>query len=181
MLLYWLLGIALVVVALLLFINSRPGECRFERSRVVKAPPAAIYPLINNMAASLTWNPFVKKDPNLKGELSGPAAGVGARYSFVGNSEVGTGNIEIISIEPDRQVDFVLRMIKPMKGENSVRFTLTPEADGSGTRVSWALFGKVPFIGKIFHLLMNVDKMMSASMDQGLGELAAMAETQAAA
>ena len=42
------------------------------------ASPASIHPLINNMQQMNSWNPFVKKDPNLKGSYRGPAEGTGS-------------------------------------------------------------------------------------------------------
>ena len=133
-----------------------------------------MFPLINDIAASVTWNPFVKKDPNIKGSFSGPQAGPGAKYTFDGNSQVGKGSCEITESKTCEYVKMHLLMTAPMKADNRVAFTLKP--DGGDTRVTWAMEGDVPFIAKIMHTIMNMDKMIGGDFDSGLAQLKAIAE-----
>jgi uncharacterized protein YndB with AHSA1/START domain len=165
----WIVALCMLIVAFLLYVNSKPDRGRFERSLLINAPAEKIFPLINDMAASLTWNPFVKKDPNIRGELSGPAAGVGARYAFVGNKDVGTGSVEITDSRASDYVHMHLLMQAPFAADNQVAFTLTPEA--GGTRVSWAMEGNTTYLMKLVSTVLNMDKMMAREFDAGLAAL----------
>lgn len=173
----WIVALIVLLVAFLLYVNSKPDRGHFARSVLINAPAERIFPLINDMAASLTWNPFVKKDPNIQGTLSGPAAGPGAKYSFVGNKDVGAGSVEITDSKASAHVHMRLLMTAPFKCDNHVEFTLVPE--GAGQRVTWAMEGDAPFIAKLMGTVFNMDKMMAREFDAGLAELKAMAERSA--
>jgi hypothetical protein len=67
-----------------------------------------------------------------------------------------------------------LRMLEPIAADNRVRFTLEP--DGNATRVTWAMEGDVPYIGKLIHLVFNMDRMVGGAFESGLTNLRAMAE-----
>ncbi|MBO0758694.1 MAG: SRPBCC family protein [Bradyrhizobiaceae bacterium] len=169
-------GVAVVVVlAVITFVFALAQPDRFEvrRSTDIKAPAEAIFPLINNLHAFNTWNPFDKRDPNIKGTYAGPDSGNGASYSFE-SSKSGTGSVEIVEAMPSSKVIMRLTMIKPIAADNRVAFTLEPEGDT--TRVTWAMDGGVPFAGKIIHLVFNMDKMVGRDFEAGLADLKALAE-----
>jgi len=171
----WIVALCMLVVAFLLYVNSKPDRGRFERSVLINAAAEKIFPLINDMAASLTWNPFVRKDPNIRGQLSGPAAGQGARYAFVGNKDVGTGSVEITDSRANDYVHLRLVMEAPFAADNVVAFTLTPE-NGS-TRVSWAMEGNATYLMKLMSTVLNMDRMMAREFDAGLAALKQQAES----
>ena len=166
--------LAITIVGFLFYVNQRPDSCNFQRSVHVNAPAEKVFPLINDIRASLKWNPFVKKDPNIKSTYSGPDAGSGAKYAFEGNNQVGTGSCEITESKPNEYVNMRLLMLKPFAADNKVVFTLKPE--GTSTFVTWSMQGKVPFMGKIMHAIMNMDKMIGGEFESGLAEMKAMAE-----
>jgi carbon monoxide dehydrogenase subunit G len=162
-------GIAAVLVAAAL----RPGTFRVERSLRVSAPPAAIHPLINDMQQMNRWNPFVKRDPNIKGTYRGPAFGPGAAYDFVGNREVGTGSVEIVAATPEK-ITMKLDMVAPMEGHNEIEFRLVPQ--GNGTEVTWAMQGPSPYLARLMGLFLNMDRMIGGAFDAGLADLKHLAE-----
>ena len=55
----------------------RPDTFQVRRSASIKAKAEQIFPLINDLHRFNTWNPFDKKDPNLKRSYSGPESGKG--------------------------------------------------------------------------------------------------------
>ena len=63
---------------------------------------------------------------------------------------------------------------KPMAAHNIAEFTLVP--NGAGTEVTWSMRGPTPFIGKIFHVFMNMDRMVGDDFAAGLGQIKALAE-----
>jgi hypothetical protein len=168
-----LAGIAGVVIAAAL----RPNTSRISRSMRIAAAPEAIYPLINELAAFNRWNPFDKKDPKIQGTYQGPASGPGATYLFKGNGQVGEGSIEITEARPAREVRMRLKMVKPMKCDNAVTFSIMQQ--GAESEVSWTMQGETPYLAKLLHLFIDMDKMCGREFEKGLASLKSLAEANA--
>ena len=170
--------IALVVAgalaALLLFAATRPDVFRVQRSAHIEASPEKIYPFINDMRQFNSWNPFVLKDSNARGDYRGPAAGAGAGYDFPGNKDVGKGSIEIVDAAAPARVAMRLDMVEPFEGYNAIEFTLKP--GGSGTDVTWAMQGPSPYIAKLAGIFFNMDKMIGGDFEKGLAQMKSVAE-----
>jgi carbon monoxide dehydrogenase subunit G len=164
------------VVLLLALAATRPDTFSVQRSARIQAPADQVHALINDLHRFNRWNPYEKKDPNLKGTYSGPAAGPGATYAFEGNKNVGKGSLRIVDSQP-REVTMELHMIEPMEGRNTVRFTLVPQGDA--TEVTWAMQGASPFLGKLVGLFLDMDKMIGGDFESGLAGLKTLAEQKA--
>ncbi|HEY7741736.1 MAG TPA: SRPBCC family protein [Burkholderiales bacterium] len=166
--------IAVLVAGVLLHAANKPDTFRVERSASIQAPPERIFPLIDDLRAFNTWNPFEKKDPNLKGRYSGPPSGKGAGYAFEGNKDVGTGSIEILESSSPSRVTMRLSMVEPFRVQNVVDFTLAP--NGGATKVTWAMQGPAPFLAKIIHVFIDMDRMVGKDFEAGLASLKAAVE-----
>ena len=171
-----LIVLLVALVAFFLFVTTRPNTFRVARSATIQASPEKLFPMINDMKAFNQWNPYVKKDPNMKGVYSGPAAGPGSTYLFEGNKEAGKGSIAVTASTPNSQVEMALKMTDPVDISNVVTFMLQPE--GSATRVTWSMDGPVPYLFKIVHLFMDMDKMVGRDFETGLASLKALAEAR---
>jgi hypothetical protein len=168
------LGIGAAAVALPLAIAAyRPDTFHVQRSVVVDAPAARLQPLISDMHAFNTWNPFNQKDPNVRGEYRGPPSGPGAQYLFAGNSDVGTGSITVVDASPSR-VAMKLEMTEPMSTHNHVEFLLQPQ--GAGTQVTWSMQGRQPYVAKVIGLFLDMDGMVGGEFEKGLAQLKSRAE-----
>jgi Polyketide cyclase / dehydrase and lipid transport len=166
--------VALGVLGVLALAAMRPDDFRVERRMLVKAPPEKLFPYIDNLRGFDQWSPYKAKDAQLKGSFSGPEAGPGAKYEWVGNAEVGQGSMEIKSHQPNAQVLVEMVFIKPFAGINTVEFGLTPKA--GGTEVSWAIYGPQAFIPKLMGMFFNMDKMIGTDFEKGLDNLRKLAE-----
>ena len=166
--------LAVAVVALLVYAASRPDTFSVQRSTSIAAPAERIFPLIANLKSMNTWNPFVAPDPAIKIAYSGPEIGKGAAHTWSGNSKVGAGRIEITAAAPPRRVAMNLVMVKPMKADNAVEFTLQP--NGSATNVTWAMSGRQPLLAKLMTVFIDCDKMVGSQFEKGLASLKVMAE-----
>jgi uncharacterized protein YndB with AHSA1/START domain len=166
--------IVLAVAAVLVLAAMQPDEFIVSRSLSIDAPPEKVFPLIDNLHSFALWSPYEKKDPEMKRAFLGPEAGKGAIYDWDGNGEVGSGRLEIIESVPPSKVRIALDMKRPLEASNTVTFTLQPK--GNATEVTWMLEGKTPFIGKIMHVLMNIDRMVGRDFEEGLASLKSLAE-----
>jgi hypothetical protein len=173
-------SIAVIIAVVLAYATTQPDRFEVQRSTSIKASADKIFPLISNLQAFNTWNPFDKKDPNIQGTYSGPVSGKGASYGFE-SSKVGTGRIEILDTASPASVTMRLTMIKPIAADNRVTFTLEPQGDATQvttkvTKVTWAMEGGIPFVGKLIHLIFSMDKMVGTDFETGLADLKSLAE-----
>ncbi len=166
--------IAIGIAGVLAYAATRPDDFRVQRSAVIKAPPEKIFPFINDFRQWGAWSPYEKLDPNMKRTFGATTAGKGATYAWEGNSNVGSGSMEILSAPAPAQVMVKLDFLKPFEAHNIADFTLMPSGDT--TTVTWAMHGPVPYKFKIVHLFMNVDKMVGSQFAEGLANLKAAAE-----
>ena len=168
------LGLVLLAIAAVLLLAARqPDTFRVQRSTLVAAPAERIFPLIADLRQMNSWNPFVKRDPQVKGSYSGPAAGPGATYVFEGK-QAGSGSLRVTDTAVPTRVAMKLDMSAPMAARNDVLFTLVPE--GGATRVSWTMEGPSPFLGKVMGVVFNMDSMVGGAFEEGLAELRVRAE-----
>ena len=170
-----LLGLlALVAVAIVLILAAmKPDSFQVQRSIAINAPPERIQPLIADFRAWSAWSPWEKKDPAMKRSFSGAESGVGARYAWEGDKNVGKGSMEIVEAVPTK-VALKLDFAAPFEAHNEAVFALQPQ--GQITNVVWSMTGPTPFLGKIIHVFMNMDRMVGDDFEAGLAAMKAAAE-----
>lgn len=162
------------VAGVLAFAATKPDSFRVQRATSIKATPEKIFPLLNDLHNFASWSPYEKKDPAMKRTHSGAPSGKGAVYEWDGDKNVGRGRLAIADSTPPSKVTLDLDMLAPLKAHNIVEFTLEPKGDT--THVTWAMNGQVPYVAKIVHVFLNVDKMVGQDFEAGLANLKAIAE-----
>lgn len=168
-----LIGASAVLLSFGMLVAVQPPTFHVERSVTVQAPLQNAHALVNDLRAWRTWSPFENKDPNMHRTYSAVSAGVGASYAWAGNSEIGEGRMTIEKSEPSA-VTMRLEFIKPFAATNTATFTFTPS--NAGTRVTWAMDGENTLVGKIAHLVFDMDKALGGEFERGLGSLKKAAE-----
>lgn len=172
-----LIVLVVLVVAFLGFVMTRPNNFHVERSATIAAPPAVVFPYVNNHKNFILWSPWEKLDPNQKATFTGPEDGVGATYHWAGNDDVGEGEMKITESKPNELVKADLHFIKPFESTSVISYKLVPEGDA--TKVTWAMDGDNDFMGKMFSVFMDMDKMLGKDFDEGLAKLKTVAEAKA--
>jgi hypothetical protein len=177
-----LIVIAVAVAAVLAYAASKPDTFMVRRSVSIAAPPEKIFPMIDDLRSQSAWSPF-EKDPNMKRTHSGAPRGKGAVYAWDGNRQVGAGQIAITESVPSSKVVLLLDMVRPFKAHNTVEFTLDRIGAGTnvtGTKVTWAMQGRQPYMAKVMGLFVDCDKMCGGLFEEGLAKLKALAEGEPA-
>jgi hypothetical protein len=82
--------------------------------------------------------------------------------------------MEIVESTPPGRVVIHLNFLKPFKCQNTAEFTMVPQGDA--TQVTWSMEGRAPFVAKIMHVFMDMDKMIGKDFEEGLNNLKALAE-----
>lgn len=169
-----LVGLAVIVVMLGAIIAMQPSEFRVARQATIAAPVPVVFAQVNDLQKWRTWSPYDKLDPAMKKTYEGPAAGTGASYSWVGNSDAGEGRATITESRPNELVRIKLDFAKPMAGTAVAAFAFKPEGDR--TVVEWSLAGDCNFLSKAVHLFFDMDRMVGGQFEEGLAQLKTVAE-----
>ncbi len=170
-------GLVAVWLLLLLIGLVLPGHYRVERSVVVAAKPAKIYPLVGDLRSWAKWGVWFERDPAMKISYSPVTSEVGSWSSWTSKSQ-GDGKMTISLVRPpeafEYRMDFsdmgmVARgtLVLAPVGDLSTRATMSMEGD----------LGRSP-INRWFGLFM--DKLIGPDFDSGLSNLKRLAEAPGA-
>ena len=164
-----IIGIIIVVLILIVvgYGLSLSGEAQMERSTVINAPIEKVFNSVNTFANVPEWSPWIKMDPEVKIEFSGPENGKGAKYSWDSqNPELGQGTQEILE---SREGNYVkTQMVFAIPGEYYAEYILEPTE--GGTKLTWTYDGRVD--GLFWKILMsNAEAQLGPMYEQGLADL----------
>ena len=166
--------LAIAIAVVLILAATKPDQFAVQRSTVVKAPPEKIFALINDFHQWGSWSPYEHKDPAMKRTFSGAARGNGAVYAWEGDKNVGSGRMEILEAAAPSRIVIKLDFYSPFEAHNTAEFTMLPQGDE--TRVTWRMHGPAPFMARIMHVFINIDKMVGKDFEFGLANLKRLAE-----
>lgn len=166
--------LVLAIAVILILAATKPDRFSVQRATTVKAPAEKIFPLINDFRRWGSWSPYEHKDPVMKRSLSGAASGKGAVYAWDGNKNVGSGRMEILDATAPAKIVIKLDFFTPFEGHNTAEFTMLPQGDG--TNLTWLMHGPAPFMAKIMHVFMNIDRMVGKDFEIGLANLKRLTE-----
>lgn len=129
--------IGIVVVSLFLLVTIigvfQPQIVRVERSKVISAPPADVFAVVNNTREFQKWSPWARKDTNTVYTYSGPESGKDASFTWKGNSDVGYGVWTVNNAVPNERVDLTFKFEEYPPAPAG--YILKPE--GNGTNLTW--------------------------------------------
>ena len=172
--LYILGAVVGLIVLFVAYVSTRPSDFRITRQATMAAPPGAVFEQVNDFHNWDAWSPWAKLDPTMKQTYEGAPAGVGAVYTWKGNSKVGQGRMTITESRPTDLIRIDLQFLKPFKANNVAEFVFQP-ADGK-TAVTWNMIGKKNFMMKAFCVVMDMDKLVGKDFEKGLAAMKAKVE-----
>lgn len=148
---------------------------RVSRSLFIAAPAQAIRPQLDTLRHWQQWSAWEQLDAAMQRTYSGPDSGVGAAYAWKGNSKAGQGR-QLVDATSDQEVVVITTFIKPFKGENTSRFTLTPRE--GGTQVLWAMEGEQGPVMSTLTRLFSMDRMLAPQLEASLEGLKRVVEAR---
>lgn len=165
------LWLVLVLIGFLL-----PGRYRVERTIVINAKPAAIYPLVGDLKAWRQWGVWFARDPAMQIEYSPATTEVGAWSRWKSKSQ-GDGKMVIAATHPDD--DFEYSMVFSDIGLVSHGTMALAAEPGGATRVTMAMDGDLGHnpLYRWFGLFMN--KLVGPDFEAGLANLKRLCESPA--
>ena len=160
-----LLAVVFVIGGFLL-----PARTHVERSITIERPPGEVHAILDSYKRFNEWSPWYDIEPTAKYSYSGPESGVGATMNWEG-AKVGKGSQRITESVPQ------LKVVNTMDLDGNVALgTFSLQAQGTGTRVTWALDSEHGnnLVSRWFGLLL--DSMVGKDYDKGLAKLKAVVE-----
>jgi hypothetical protein len=162
--------IAIVGVAAL----ALPRTVHIERSNVVAAAPGAVFAALASPKSFHQFNPFKDVNPDLQGVISGPAAGIGAQYSW--SSSGGKGSQTIVSMKQDAEIKMQLEL--GSRGRPTQTFSIT--AVEGGSKVTWAQDGDLGYNPVARVIGTTLDGKLGPIYENGLKKLGHLLAAQTA-
>jgi uncharacterized protein YndB with AHSA1/START domain len=163
-----------VIAVFAAFVALQPAEFRVERSATISAPPAVVFAQVSDFHAWEAWNPWRKLDPAMTETYAGAPSGVGARYAWAGDGNVGEGRMTIVESRPPELVRIQLDFLKPMAATNVAEFSFEPRGDE--TVVTWSMTGRNGFAAKAIGIFLDMDQMVGGMFEQGLAAMKSASE-----
>lgn len=152
-----------------------PDEAHVERDIRIDAPPAAVFPYVNDFRRFSEWSPWPNRAPDVQYSYSGPETGVGARLDWQSDRpEAGRGSYLITRSRPPERV--TMRLDLGVQERASAYFDIQPAGDGS--HVVWGFeagFGN-NIIDRYFGVLTGF--RIGGEYERGLQNLKALVEAQ---
>lgn len=171
-----LLVLAGLIAGLLIAVARLPASMQMQRSVLIHAPAANVFPFLDELKASEQWSPFLQVDPAMKKTYSGPASGPGAQLDFDGDRKhVGSGRIAVTARHAPTRVVLRLQMFAPLSADNVVTFTALPLGENL-TEVTWAMSGPQPLLMRLMALLFRMDAAVGVTFENGLQNLKTLVE-----
>jgi len=157
-----------VIAAILIVAAFMSKDFKIEKEIVIKQSKPQVFHYLKMIKNENSWNPWIKKDPNIVQNYKGEDGNVGFVASWSGNREVGVGEVEIISIIPDEKIDMELRFAKPMKAINKASYKVESVGEKE-TKVTWTMTGRTEFpLNLICHFM---QKNVNQEFENGLNNL----------
>src|ERR1700734_2296144 len=116
--------LAVAIAVVLILAVTKPDRFSVERAISVTAPPENIFPLIDDFHQWGAGSPYENEDPGMQRSFSGAARGKGAVYGWEGNSNVGSGRMEILDSSVPAKIVIKLDFYRPFEGHNTAEFTM---------------------------------------------------------
>ena len=163
-----LLAVMVIPIAIILLSLFLPSKYRVERTVVMRAKADAVYAYVNTLKHWPDWTAWTtNKYPDMKYSFSGPESGVGATYTWEGQSS-GSGTLKLIRAEPGQRLDYELNF---EHGKHVSTGAIVVEPEGESIKVTWFNEGSLGWnpVSRIFGLLM--DRMMGPDFEEGLRKL----------
>jgi hypothetical protein len=148
-----------------------PAAIHVERSAMIAAKPAQIFPYMNNFRKFNAWSPWAARDPAIQYAFTGPDNGAGATMNWQ-SEKLGNGRQQILTSVPDERV--VTSLEFGGMGGAQANFSLAPE--GAATLVTWSLNTDLPYnpVARWFGLMFP--RWIAADYDEGLLRLKNLVE-----
>jgi hypothetical protein len=164
-----LLGIGILVGILLVVALFVERDYTIQRAIVINQPDTMIYNYVKLLTNQEQYSKWVMADPAMKKDLTGVDGQVGFIYAWDSEDKnVGKGEQEIVTLVDGKQVETIIRFIRPF--ESMATTTMLTEAlAGNQTNVIWSMKGKSTYPMNLMNLF--IDGILGKDLEASLVNL----------
>ncbi|MEO7080711.1 MAG: GyrI-like domain-containing protein [Flavobacteriales bacterium] len=154
-----------------------PKRSIITRSVMIHASAPMVYAHASSLQRMEEWNPWNRKDANIKLTYSGEIGEVGQSGTWAGNEVVGNGKQAITAMVPDKQVDVQVTFMAPTEQIADLGLELMPMTDS--TYATWTFVRENDFFKRIYLVFNDIDTLIGPDLQEGLRRLRSLAELDA--
>ncbi|HTL06953.1 MAG TPA: SRPBCC family protein [Chitinophagaceae bacterium] len=172
-----IITVILVLVALFFIVALFTKKAyAVERSVVINRPQQEVFEFIRYLKNQDQYSVWNNIDPGMKKTYQGTDGNPGFMYAWDSNNKkAGKGEQEIVSVEPNKQLNMRIHFIKPFEGLADAY--MRSEMAGQGqTRVSWGLSSTMKYPMNIMLAFINMDTMLGKDLATSLQQLKTILE-----
>lgn len=173
---YTLIGIIAAIGAVLIVGLFAPKAFVVTRSTTIQAPKDSVFAYIKFLKNQDNFSVWAAMDPTMKKSYRGTDGSVGFVSAWEStNEDVGTGEQEIVYIQPGDSIAYSLRFIKPFEATNQA-YLKTTATENNATQITWGISGATPYPFNVMMLFMDMDKQIGNDFEKGLNNLKGILE-----
>ena len=166
---YILLLVLLIIVAGAIYVATLENTYNVTRTKVIKAPQAFVYSMVDDYKNWPAWSPWIEKDTSATLTFGKKTSGKGGSYGWSGEV-LGEGSMETLSTKINESINQKIKFIKPFESESDIYWKFKPN-DG-GTVVTWGMKGEMDFMLKAYTAFSgSMDKNVGPDFERGLFKL----------
>lgn len=170
-----LLIIIAIPLVLALFIEK---DYDLEREVVINVSNDRVFNHVKFLKNHDDFSVWAKRDTLVNTSYVGTDGTVGFVYKWdSNNSDVGTGEQEIVAIQEGKQIDYELRFIEPMASK-STAYMRTDSLGADKTKLVWGFEGHMSYPMNVLLLFVDMESMLGDDLQQGLDILKKQLEAQ---
>jgi hypothetical protein len=147
---------------------------------IIQQPELVVFDYIRFLTNQDNFSVWASLDPNMQKTYKGVDGTVGFISAWHSdNPDVGSGEQEIKAIVEAERIDYELRFFEPFAAV-SPAYMQTEAITDQQTRVTWGFAGHMSYPMNLMLLVMDVEAMVAADLQQGLENLKLILEAPAA-
>ena len=134
-----------------IYIATLDGDYQIEESKIIDAPPSLLFKEVNNYKNWEVWGPWRKEDPNMVVTYNQKTTGVGAGYSWQGDTAE-DGNIITTDVIPNKEIHQEVTIKNPLsESKSNIYWNFEPIENGK-TKLVWGVKADKSFWDKAYSL-----------------------------
>jgi hypothetical protein len=164
-----------IPLILALFVTN---DYALERDTIINVPKAIVFDHIRYLKNHDEFSIWAQRDSAMSRSYKGEDGTVGFVYKWNSkNSDLGSGEQEIVGIQNGKRIDYELRFIEPMTSTSSAYM----EIDSLGidkTRLEWGFKGHMNYPMNALLFFVDMDDMLGGDIQLSLDNLKKGLESQ---
>lgn len=169
---YIFLLLLIVFIGGAVYIATLDGDYQIEETKTLDAPASLLFNEVNNYENWETWGPWRKEDPNMVITYNEKTSGVGAGYSWQGDT-ASDGEISTTEVIPNRRIHQEVILQNPMGESKSDAYWIFEPIENGKTKVVWGIKGDKSFWDKAYGLTQSetITELWKPFLTEGLNDI----------